>query len=86
MSAIIVVASDSLGSVNEGFTGAISVALASNPTGAALSGTRTVRPSRGIATFSNLSVDKPGTYTLQASASGSSVTSGLFTITTPTAP
>lgn len=86
MSSVIVVASDSLGSVNDNFTGAITVALASNPTGAGLSGTKTVRASNGVATFGDLSVDRPGTYRLQAIASGSSVTSASFTITTATAP
>ena len=61
--------------------------LASNSTGAALGGTTTVRPTNGIATFSNLSVNAAGTYTLQASADGAtSVTSGAFTITTATEP
>lgn len=87
MSAVIVVARDSLGRVNEALSGGITVALASNSTGAALSGTRTVRASRGTATFGNLSVDKPGTYTLQASASGAeSVTSSPFVITSTAGP
>jgi hypothetical protein len=87
MSAVQVVASDSLGGVNATFNGAITIALASNSTGAGLSGTTTVRASDGIATFSNLSIDKAGTYTLRASASGAaSVTSAAFSITTPTTP
>jgi len=52
-----------------------------------LSGTTAVRPVTGIATFSNLAIDKAGTYTLQASASGAtSVTSSALTITTATTP
>lgn len=86
MSAVIVVASDTLGSVQEDFTGVITVALASNPTGAGLSGTKTVRASDGIATFGDLSIDRAGTYTLRASGSGGSITSSPFTITTTTAP
>ena len=66
---------------------AITVALASNSTGARLSGTTTARASNGIATFANLSIDRAGTYTLQASASGAAaVTSSAFTITSPTTP
>ena len=69
------------------FTGGITINLASNPTGAAVSGTTVARPVNGIASFSNLSIDKVGTYTLLASASGAtSVVSGAFTISTPTAP
>ena len=85
--AVEVMVRDTLGSTDTDFTGSISVALASNSTGAALSGTNTVRPVNGIATFSNLAVDKVGTYTLQASTSGgTTVTSAAFSITTATAP
>lgn len=87
MSAVRVVATDSLGSVATTFTGVIAVALASNSTGAGLNGTTAVRASNGSATFSNLSVDRAGTYTLRASASGAaSVTSDPFTITSAVAP
>jgi hypothetical protein len=82
-----VVARDSLGSTDSSFTGSITIGLASNSTGASLSGTTVVGASNGIATFSNLAIDRPGTYTLQASASGAAtVTSTAFTITTVTAP
>ena len=82
-----VVARDTLGNINTAFTGSITIGLASNATGAALSGTTVVRPVNGIARFSNLGIDKAGTYTLQASASGApAVSSGSFTITTLTGP
>jgi len=82
-----VVARDTLGNINTAFTGSITIGLASNATGAALSGTTVVRPVNGIASFSNLGIDKAGTYTLQASASGApAVSSGSFTITTLTGP
>jgi hypothetical protein len=82
-----VVARDSLGSTDTLFTGTITIALASNSTGASLSGTASVRSVDGIASFSNLAVDKAGTYTLQASATGSgAVTSTAFSITTINAP
>ncbi len=82
-----VVVRDSLGSTDSAFTGSISIALASNATGAALSGTTVVRPVNGIASFSSLGIDKVGTYTLQASTSGAAaVTSTAFSITTVTTP
>ena len=57
----------------------ITVGLGASPSGAALSGTKTVTSTNGTASFSNLSVDKPGTYTLVASTSGlASTTSGSF--------
>jgi hypothetical protein len=46
-----------------------------------LSGTKTVNTASGVATFSDLSINAPGTYTLSASASGfSSVSSNAFRI------
>jgi len=87
MTAVEVAVRDSLGNIDSDFTGAITISLASNPTGATLSGTTVVRPVTGIASFSNLSINKAGTYTLQASASGAaSVTSSALTITTATEP
>ena len=82
-----VVTRDSLGGVDSSFTGTITVALASNSTGASLSGTTGVRPTNGIASFPNLAVDKVGAYTLTATASGAAtVVSSAFSITTVTAP
>ena len=85
--AVEVLARDSLGNINSSFTGAITIGFASNPTGANLSGTTVVRPVNGIASFGNLAIDRAGTYTLQASASGAAAaTSGAFSITTVTEP
>lgn len=81
-----VLAKDSLGQVDSAFTGTITVSISSNSTGAGLSGTTAVRPVNGIATFSNLAIDKTGTYTLTASTSGASVTSTAFPVTTVTGP
>jgi hypothetical protein len=87
MSAVRVVATDSLGNVATTFTGIVTVALASNSTGAGLNGRTTVRASNGSATFGSLSVNRAGTYTLRASASGAAaVTSDPFTITSPGTP
>jgi hypothetical protein len=48
---------------------------------AELSGTTTVTAVAGVATFTNLSIDKPGTYTLTATASGlGAVVSAEFAI------
>jgi protocatechuate 3,4-dioxygenase beta subunit len=75
---------DAQGTLVTSATNNVTLALSNNSTGAALSGTRTVAASGGIATFSDLSVNRPGTgYTLSASASGLSgdVSSG-FNVTT----
>jgi len=85
MAAIEVGAIDSVSHLDTTFTGGITITIGSNPTGAALSGTTTVRAASGVATFSNLTIDKAGTYTLQASASGATgATSSAFEITTTT--
>src|SRR6266496_5454671 len=76
-----VLARDSLGNPDSAFTGSITVSLASNSTGASLSGTTAVRPVNGIASFGSLAVNQAGTYTLQASTTDAvTVTSGAFTI------
>ena len=60
----------------------VTVTLATNTTGAALSGTTTAIIVAGVTMMSDLSVDKPGTYTLKASARNlASGTSATFTIT-----
>src|SRR5207237_1144191 len=58
------------------------VAIGTNPGGGTLSGTTTVAAVSGVATFSNLSIDKVGTgYTLTAaSAPLTSATSAGFNI------
>ena len=62
---------DAYGNVVTSDTNAVSVAFAKNPTGATLGGTLTVSASQGVATFSNLTINKVGTgYTLQVSSSG----------------
>src|SRR5712692_863116 len=60
----------------------ITVALETNPAGGTLGGTTTAVTVNGIATFSNLSIDNPGTgYTLIATASGlSGATSAPFDV------
>jgi hypothetical protein len=65
-------------------TNTVSMAIGTNPGGGTLSGTTSVAAVNGVATFSNLSIDRVGTgYTLAASATGlTGATSGGFDITT----
>jgi hypothetical protein len=72
----------SSGAVDTSFTGVVTMALSTNPTGALLSGTTTVSAIAGIAFFPDLSVSLAGTgYTLVATSSTlGSVTSSGFTI------
>lgn len=62
--------------------GSVTIALGDNPGGATLGGTTSVALSNGVATFSDLSLDRSGTgYTLVAShASLSDATSAAFNI------
>jgi hypothetical protein len=73
---------DAGGYVVTNYTGSITMTIANNPGGGTLAGTTTVQVSNGKATFSNLSIDKPGAgYTLQASSGALTGTSAAFNIT-----
>ncbi|HYG76614.1 MAG TPA: Calx-beta domain-containing protein, partial [Planctomycetota bacterium] len=67
-------------------TNAVTIVIGTNPGTGTLGGTLTVNAVSGVATFSNLSIDKAGTgYTLVASATNlTSATSNAFNITLPT--
>ena len=84
--AVEVLVQDSTGATDSSFTGTISIGLTNNSTGASLAGTTSRSAVNGIAVFDDLRVDKEGTYTLQASTSGTAaVTSTAFSITTASA-
>ncbi|WP_164016793.1 beta strand repeat-containing protein [Pyxidicoccus trucidator] len=78
-----VTALDARGNVATTFTGAVTVALAANPTSDTLQGTLTANAVAGVARFSTLSLRRAGTgYTLAASATGlTSATSQAFDVT-----
>lgn len=78
-----VTARDALGNRATGFTGDVTLAFATNPTGATLSGTTTVAAVAGVAAFGDLSIDLAGSgYTLAATAAGlSGATSGTLAVT-----
>ena len=83
--AIQVAARDTLGNTDPTFTGTVTIAPGSNPSGARLDGSTTVALVSGIARFGDLSVDKVGNgYTLVATAPGAtSATSAGFSIVAP---
>lgn len=72
------------GVVATGYTGDVTVSLGTNPTGATLGGTLTVAAVAGVATFSNLTLNRSGkNFKLSATASGlRTVTSNAFSIPT----
>jgi YVTN family beta-propeller protein len=77
---------DSLGNAATSATSLVSVAIGTNPPGnGALSGTSSKRAASGVATFADLSIDKPGWgYALQASSPGlGAAQSAAFTILPP---
>lgn len=80
---ILVAARDAQSNAVTSFTGAVTLAIGSNPGGGTLTGTATVNATAGVAAFTNLSIDKAGTgYTLSASAVGLTVgTSSAFNVT-----
>ncbi len=73
---------DSAGSVDTTSSASITVSLASTSTGTGtLGGTKTVSAVNGVAAFGDLSVDKPGQYSMTFSdGSGDTTSSGLFQI------
>ena len=78
---------DAGGNVVTNATNAVTVAISTNPGGGGLSGTTIVNASNGVATFSDLAIDQPGTgYVLTASSPNlSTATSTAFNITVPLA-
>ena len=82
--AVTVTAKDASGNTDPTFTGNVTLTITSGSgaAGASLSGTTTVAAVSGIATFSDLSIDKSGTgYTLSATATGiAGAASTAFTI------
>ena len=73
---------DTLGNVLTTFSGTVRVALGSNPSGGALSGTVSVAAASGVAFFDTLVISNAGgDYTLVASATGfGSVVSAPFIV------
>ena len=80
--ALRVTALDAQGNVATGFTGSVTVAIGTNPSGGALAGVATVAAANGVATFSGLSITPAGIgYTLQATSGGlTPATSATFNI------
>ena len=83
--AIQVTVRDSLGTPDSAFTNAITLSVVVDPVGGTLTGTRSVVPTNGIASFGDLVIDKSGAgYVLQASAPGAtSASSNSFDILAP---
>ena len=81
--AVQVTARDAFGNPTPAFTGNVTVAIGTNPGSGTLSGTTTSAAVAGVATFSNLSIDRSGTgYTLTTAATGlTGATSAVFSIT-----
>src|SRR3989441_542444 len=83
--AVQVAVQDAQGNIVTTATTSITVAIGTNPASGTLSGTTTVAAVNGVATFSNLSIDKAGTgYTLTVSATGlTGATSSAFNVVAP---
>jgi len=78
---------DSTGQPLTAFTGTVTIALANPGGGATLTGTAGVAAVNGVATFTDLAIDKAGQYTLRASAEGAApATSTPITVVAPPPP
>jgi hypothetical protein len=80
---VVVAVQDAAGATIKGVTGSVTLAIQNNPSGGILSGLTTAPINAGVASFSNLSIDKVGAnYTLTATSLGlTSTTSSAFNIT-----
>jgi hypothetical protein len=80
-----VAAQDALGIRDTTFTGTVTLAIGTNPSGGTLTGTLSAAAVAGVASFPILTIDRPGTgYTLAAAASGlTSATSSPFDVIAP---
>ncbi len=65
---IVAEARDDEGNLAVGYSATVSIAVTSGPSGSTLAGTLSVGASAGIASFSNLWLDRPGIYTLEVSS------------------
>jgi hypothetical protein len=84
--AVRVAVQDAVGTTLASFTGNVTIALTNNTTGAALQGTATVAAVAGVATFTDLSVDRAGTgYTLTATVGALQHTSAGFNVSSAAA-
>ncbi len=81
--AVQVTVRDAFGNTVTGATNPVTLAIGTNPAGGTLSGTTTVAAVNGVATFSNLGIDRAGTgYTLAASSGSlTGATSSTFNVT-----
>lgn len=75
-------AQDAFGNLVSGFTGAVTIAISTNPGSGTLSGTKTVNAIAGVVTFPGLNINKTGTgYVLTASTTGlTSAGTAAFTV------
>jgi hypothetical protein len=82
---LVVTAEDSGSAVDPTFTGVVTIALASNPGSATLSGVLSIAAVAGVATFAGLTLNVPHTgYTIGASSGSlTSATSTAITVTAP---
>ena len=69
--AVQVTARDAYGNTATNFNGSMTMAIGQNPGGGTLSGTKTVTAANGVATFSDLKIDRAANgYTLRVSTTG----------------
>jgi len=82
--AVVVTARDSFGNTMSSYVGTVTLSLSTNPTGATLGGTTSVAAISGVATFSNLTLNRSGdNFKLSATASGlRTAVSNTFDVTT----
>ena len=67
---LVIQALTSTNALASSYSGTVTLTLVTSPPGAVLGGTTTIPASGGVASFSGLTLNLPGSYVIQASASG----------------
>jgi hypothetical protein len=84
--AFTVSAEDAFGNIDTTFHSSVKAAIANNVAGATLGGTLAQNAVNGVASFNDLTLNKPGVgYTLKATSGGLTATTGSFNVTAHTA-
>ena len=85
--AVTVAAQTAQGNVDASYSATVSVSIASGPAGSILGGAVTENAVNGVASFSGLTLNEPGTYTLQVTgAKLLAANTQVFSVTVPSPP
>ncbi|MHC5542027.1 hypothetical protein ACYOEI_27725, partial [Singulisphaera rosea] len=83
---LVVKATDANGNVDPDYSGLVTLSLGSSSSAGILGGTLTVQAVNGVATFTDLTVDRAGTFVIKATSGSLTSGAGLVTFTVKSTP